>query len=102
MSYTEFLKKQDSTTEGTVLFMAEKTKNIYQIDNLAEKKFIPAIFKRLEIAAKQNELEKVGELRRLGVEAAPIEYLNEIRENMDKIVKEFSPVLVKRSKMTVG
>lgn len=101
MSYTEFLKDLDKTTEGGSLFLAEKTKNIFQIDHLVEKKFLPAVLKRLEMAATNNEVEKVGELKRIGLEITPIEYMSELKVKMDEIVNEHSPRLVRRSKLTV-
>ena len=101
MSYTEFLSDQNKKIEGAVLLLATNTKNIYAIDNLVEKKFLPAVLKRLEMAATNNEVEKVGELRRIGLEITPIEYVPALKANMDKIVSEHSPKLVRRVKMTV-
>lgn len=102
MSYTEFLKKLDSSVDGSVLFLAVKTKNIYQIDHLVEKKFLPAVFTRLEMAAEKNELDKVGELKRVGLEIAPIEYIDDIRAKMDEIVKQHTPKLVRKSTLSIG
>jgi len=83
------------------LYMAGMTKNIYEIDHLVEKKFLPAVLKRLEMAATNNEVEKVGELRRIGLEITPIEYVPELKAKMDAIVDEHSPKLVRRVKLTV-
>jgi len=101
MSYTEFLSDLNKKTEGAVLYMAGMTKNIYEIDHLVEKKFLPAVLKRLEMAATNNEVEKVGELRRIGLEITPIEYVPELKAKMDEIVEVNSPKLVRRSKLTV-
>lgn len=101
MSYTEYMSSLNKQTEGAVLYMAGLTKNIYEIDHLVEKKFLPAVLKRLEMAATNNEVEKVGELRRLGLEITPIEFTSELKAKMDEIVITHSPKLVKRSKLTV-
>lgn len=101
MSYTEYLSDLNKKTEGAVLYMAGMTKNIYEIDHLVEKKFLPAVLKRLEMAATNNEVEKVGELRRIGLEITPIEYVPELKAKMDAIVDEHSPKLVRRVKLTV-
>lgn len=101
MSYTEFLSDLNKKTEGAVLYMAGMTKNIYEIDHLVEKKFLPAVLKRLEMAATNNEVEKVGELRRIGLEITPIEYVPELKAKMDEIVDLNSPKLVRRNKLTV-
>ena len=101
MSYTEYLSDLNKKTEGAVLYMAGMTKNIYEIDHLVEKKFLPAVLKRLEMAATNNEVEKVGELRRIGLEITPIEYVPELKAKMDAIVEENSPKLVRRVKFTV-
>lgn len=101
MSYTEYLSDLNKKTEGAVLYMAGMTKNIYEIDHLVEKKFLPAVLKRLEMAATNNEVEKVGELRRIGLEITPIEYVPELKAKMDAIVDEHSPKLVRRVKFTV-
>jgi hypothetical protein len=101
MSYTEFLSDLNKKTEGAVLYMAGMTKNIYEIDHLVEKRFLPAVLKRLEMAATNNEVEKVGELRRIGLEITPLEYVPELKAKMDEIVDLNSPKLVRRSKLTV-
>jgi hypothetical protein len=101
MSYTEFLSDLNKKTEGAVLYMAGMTKNIYEIDHLVEKKFLPAVLKRLEMAATNNEVEKVGELRKIGLEITPLEYVPELKAKMDEIVEANSPKLVRRSKLTV-
>lgn len=101
MSYTEFLSDLNKKTEGAVLYMAGMTKNIYEIDHLVEKRFLPAVLKRLEMAATNNEVEKVGELRRIGLEITPIEYVPELTAKMNEIVEINSPKLVRRSKLTV-
>jgi hypothetical protein len=101
MSYTEYLSDLNKKTEGAVLYMAGMTKNIYEIDHLVEKKFLPAVLKRLEMAATNNEVEKVGELRRIGLEITPIEYVPELKAKMDAIVDEHSPKLVRRVKLAV-
>lgn len=101
MSYTEYLSDLNKKTEGAVLYMAAMTKNIYEIDHLVDKQFLPAVLKRLEMAATNNEVEKIGELRRIGLEIIPIEYMPELKAKMDEIVDVNSPKLVRRHKLTV-
>lgn len=102
MSYTEFLLNLGKSTDGVTLFLAEKTKNIQGIDHLVEKGFLLAVFKRLEMAAKDNHPDKIIELKRRGLEVAPIEYIDEIKIKMEDIIKENSPVLLKRQKMSIS
>ncbi len=102
MSYTDFLKELDKSSDGTSLFLANKTKNIYAIDNLVDKGFLPAVLKRIEMAAADNQPEKVTELKRRALEIAPIEYIDEVKSKMDEIVKECAPVLLQRKRMTIS
>ena len=99
----------DNTRVDIILFRASDftwdycfmTKNIYEIDHLVDKQFLPAVLKRLEMAATNNEVEKIGELRRIGLEIIPIEYMPELKAKMDEIVDVNSPKLVRRHKLTV-
>lgn len=62
MSYQTLIEDKKSS-EHVSLFLALRTKNIFAVDNLAEKGYIPAILKRIEFAALKNDQKKIDELK---------------------------------------
>lgn len=68
MSYQMVLEDKKSS-EAISLFLAIRTKNIFEVDHLAEKGYIPAILKRLEFAAKNNDTQKITDLKNKGIES---------------------------------
>lgn len=102
MQYTEFLQDLNKSSDGVTLFLAEKTKNVFGIDHLVDKGFLPAVYKRLEMAAKENQSEKVLELKRRGLEISPIEHIDEVKRQMEAIIKDNAPVLLRKNKLSVS
>jgi hypothetical protein len=62
MSYSQILQDKTSS-EAIALFLAIRTKNIYEIDHLVDKGYIPAILKRLEKSFKDSDMEKSDALK---------------------------------------
>lgn len=67
MNYQTSLEDKKSS-EATSLFLAIKTKNIFEVDHLVEKGYIPAILKRLEFAALKNDQNKISVLSEKALE----------------------------------
>jgi len=91
MEYTEFLNEEKKKPEAGALFLANKTNNIFGINHLVEKNFIPAVLKRLEIAAANNDSDKVLELKDKAISLFPDNLKTEATSHIDLMIEEKTP-----------
>lgn len=86
MNYQKTLEDKKSS-DAISLFLAIKTKNIFEVDHLVEKNYIPAILTRIEIAAKNNQTEKLIELKE--------KTLNILDDEIDKqfFIKDYNKIV---------
>ena len=91
MKFTEFLQSEKSKPEGAALFLAGRTKNIYEINHLVDKGFLPAVLTRLELAANKNELVIVDKLKEQAEAICPDEFKSDIKLHVEHIIKEHTP-----------
>jgi hypothetical protein len=88
MSYQMVLEDKKSS-EAISLFLAIRTKNIFEVDHLANKGFMPAILKRLEFAATTNDSQKIDDLKNKGLK------LLESKEDQLLFMEDFENILDK-------
>lgn len=99
MNYQEFLDAETKKPEGGALFLAKKTKNIFGIDSLVEREFVPAIIARLEIAAERQDQDKIIELKAKAITLTPQELRGESVDFLNQLIDEKTPKdIIKRDK----
>lgn len=101
MNYQKTLEDKKSS-EAISLFLALKTKNIFEVDHLVEKNYIPAILTRIEIAAKNNQTDKLIELKEktLNILIDDIDKAFFIKD-YNKIVEDKLPSISKRKMLKI-
>ncbi len=101
MSYSQILQDKTSS-EAIALFLAIRTKNIYEIDHLVDKGYIPAILKRLEKAFKDSDIDKSDSLKNKALSLLNEEDKKLFIEDYNKILDINLPKISKKRMLTIN